>query len=364
MKLDYYKLLEVDPGASLAEIKKAYRTLAKKYHPDINPGSTSSEERFKIITEAYKILTDNEKRAQYDTIVSEFKAGTAPTAKMPEDFFIPVDEDLADFLKGFYIHHESEIKKARKGEDVRCNLKVTFKEAALGTEKEIFIPCTTECQQCGGTGVKAGSKIIRCSGCRGKGKVKNSRGLYEVCERCGGSGAKKTGLCTKCSGTGVVQSRRSIRVHVPPGIETGTRLKVKGMGMSGNCGGDPGDFFVVINIKKHDFFVREGLHICCTVPVPFLKALLGCSIEIPTLDGKKTIKVPSGTQTSKVIRIRRLGIVSTEKKRRGDLLVRVNVEMPVKLSREEKKMIKQMEKNINIKAYPETIKYRRKLETI
>jgi molecular chaperone DnaJ len=364
MKFDCYKILGLERDATIADIKKAYRSLAMKYHPDRNPEDESSEERFKLVTEAYEVLKDNRKRADYDRIISAVEYELSNSIESAQDdFLVPSDEILGDFLRGFFSERESSKKKSRRGEDLRYNLKLTFSEAALGAETEIRIPCQIQCPECVGTGVKAGAKAVICSGCRGKGKVKNSRGLFETCHICNGSGAIITASCKRCNGSGSIQSRLSILIDVPPGVEAGTRLQVKGMGMPGSNGGEHGDFFVVVHVKKHPFFEKEGLNVICSVPIPFFKAILGCSLEIPTLEGKRKVKIPPGTQFGKEIRLHGLGILSQQdRKKRGDLIIRLKVEMPKKLSREEKKILKTLEKDSKMKAYPLTSKYKKKME--
>lgn len=361
MKFDCYKILGLERDATIADIKKAYRSLAMKYHPDRNPEDESSEEKFKLVTEAYEVLKDSRKRAEYDRIIEVVEYDGIESVY--DDFSIPADEILGDFLRGFFSERESSKKKSRRGEDLRYNLKLTFSEAALGVETEIRIPCQIQCPECVGTGVKAGAKAVICSGCRGKGKVKNSRGLFETCHICNGSGAIITASCKRCNGSGSIQSRLSILIDVPPGVEAGTRLQVKGMGMPGSNGGEHGDFFVVVHVKKHPFFEKEGLNVICSVPIPFFKAILGCSLEIPMLEGKRKVKIPAGTQFGKEIRLHGLGILSQQdRKKRGDLIIRLKVEMPKKLSREEKKILKTLEKDSKMKAYPLTSKYKKKME--
>jgi len=365
MKLDYYRVMGLQGTTSAADIKKAYRRLAMQYHPDRNPGDESSEERFKLIKEAYEVLKDPRKRAKHDRMIAAFEARlTGKRQAAREEVFIPDDEILGDFLKGFYDKSENPGKKVRKGKDIRYNLKITFKEAARGAKKEIKLPCETVCPQCEGTGVRPGAGAAVCPGCRGKGKVKYSRSYFELCHTCNGSGAVITGHCTKCKGSGTVQSRRTILILVPPGVEAGTRLQMKGMGTPGSNGGKPGDIIVVVHVKRQPFFERDDLNIICNVPVPFIKAALGCSLEVPTLDGKKKVKVPPGSKTGRQIRFKAQGIRSQQSRKNGDLIICLKVEMPNKLSREEKRVLKTLQENSKPETYPRTAKYKKNMEKL
>lgn len=363
MKFDYYKILGLERNANISDIKRAYRKLAMQFHPDRNPGDNLSEERFKLVTEAYEVLKDANRRLEYDRIMASKVAEQAQrSSSFQDDFFIPADEMLGDFMRGFYSRNGDDKKSGRRGRDLRHNLKISFEEAALGVETEIKIPSSTQCPQCNGTGMKAGAKAIICTGCRGKGKVRNNKGLLTVCHICNGSGAVISGFCKRCNGSGKVRCRHSILVHVPPGVEAGTRLQVKNMGGPGSSGGKPGDLFVVIHVKKHPFFYREDFNVICNVPVPIFKAIPGCSLEIPTLEGKRKVKVPAGAQTGMEIRLSGLGIRSQQKKKRGDLIIRLHIEIPKKFSIKEKRILKTLEENIKIEKYPLTLRYIKNLK--
>ncbi len=362
MKIDYYKILGLDRNAGMADVKKAYRSHAMKYHPDRNPDDESSEERFKLIIEAYEILKDREKRDEYDRIVSAVEHEQANSHEsISDDFFIPPDEILGDFLRGFFNKQQSSRQKSHDGKNLRHNMRLTFHEAALGVETEIRIPCQIKCHQCDGTGLKAGAKAVVCSACKGRGKTEIRRGLPRLCRVCNGSGALMTGYCNKCNGSGNIQSRRSIPVSIPPGVETGTRLQIKGMGMPGRNGGKAGSLFIVVNVTKHPFFYKQDLNIVCDVPIPFFKAILGSDLEIPTLEGKKRIKIPAGVQTGKEIKLRGKGIRSQFTRKRGDLIVRLRVELPEKISREDRRALRSLEENSNAEHYPLFLKFNKKL---
>lgn len=363
MKADYYKILGIKKTADINDIKRAYRNLAMQYHPDMNPGDVSAEERFKIVTQAYEVLKDSKKRAAYDkSLLKTVFHLKGRGSQYKKDFYMPQDEMLRDFFKGFYFRQESVKAKSRKGKDLRQNLKISFKDAALGTETAVNVPCIKECSNCGGTGIRAGAKAVICSVCRGRGIAKDKQGLFQTCLKCNGSGAVITSYCARCKGKGRIWSHDDVHIHVPAGVETGSRLKVNGMGMQGKNGGVPGDFFVVVHVEKDLFWEREGIHIVCAVPVPFFKAVIGSSIDVPTLDGIKKIKLPPKTQNGDEIRIPEAGIVSRDKEVRGDLVIRIIVERPKKMLRMDKRMLRELAKKNDLKGYPLTLEFKRKIE--
>ncbi len=364
MNQDHYTTLGVDRTANTADIKRAYRELAMQHHPDRNPGDQDAEEQFKIVTEAYEVLSDVGRRAEYDQILDSAADKEAEKkAATPEEFYQHSDEMVRDFMHGFYGRGQRK-KKARQGDNLRFNLKVSFEEAALGAEKEIKVPGTKTCPTCKGSGVQAGSKMVRCRECRGRGKVRNSRGLYEVCRNCNGTGTVVTAYCKRCTGEGEVTTNRKIHVRVPPGIETGTRVQVKGMGLEGKDGGGAGDFFVVVHVGKHKMLERDGNDIRCTVPVPLFQALLGCTIEVPTLGGVKKLKLPAGSCNDYRKRLRGLGFRSPETGRRGDQVVEVQIETPKKLSRDLKRALKEFETKTTSEHYPKTAAFKKKIEKL
>ena len=363
MKIDYYKILGLNRNAGIDDVKKAYRSLAMQYHPDRNPEDESSVERFKLVTEAYEVLIDVKKRAKYDRVLSAFEFHDAEGVESGTDeYFIHEDEILRDFLRGYYNKQQSKKHNRQNGEDLRHNLRLTFNEAAKGVEKQIRIPGESQCFQCGGTGLKAGAKAIVCFVCEGRGRVRKRGGVFEACHKCKGSGAVVTGFCNRCNGSGVVLARRQMVINVPPGVETGTRMQIKGMGMPGSNGGKAGNLFVVVNVKKHPFFKKKNLDIICEVPLTFIKAIFGCMLEVPVLDGMKRIKIPSGTQSGKLIRLRGQGISLLHNSKRGDLIIRLIVVVPEKVSREDRKVLRELEKSICPKNYPAVYDYFRKLE--
>jgi molecular chaperone DnaJ len=363
MKPDYYKILGLQPGATSSEIKKSYRKLALKHHPDRNPNNEESEEKFKWISEAYQILNDPQKKnyydraffAQHEEVLRDFK-------KHEERFFYPPAHDLlGDFFRGFYSHAQGSAKpKSRRGEDLRYNLKVPFIDAALGADISISVPYQKECPVCHGSGAKAGSSDTMCSTCRGKGRVKSRKGsleYFKICYTCRGKGSVSSAPCVTCKGSGTVQSTQSITIPVPPGVETGTRLRVRGQGLSGHNGGAAGDLIVVVDVHTHPLLERRGLDVVCRVPVPFFTALLGGKIVIPMLEGKKTIRIAQGTHTGKDVIVPQRGIFSSDKSTRGNFILQLSVEMPYKLSPHDKKILTDLANHHLLKNYPATKKF-------
>lgn len=362
MKHDYYSILGITPDATALEIKKAYRMLAMKYHPDMNQGDPWAEEKFKLISEAYDALKDEDKRRAYDAgRVRETAARSRKEARREEPDIPYGDELLQDFYRGFYGSRDAKKEKGRRGRDIRQNLKIRFVDAAMGCEATIFVPFLDRCPSCRGTGMKAGARVIRCSECRQRGKVRDSRGFYKQCPKCHGTGTVVTAVCDTCHGGGKTWIRRELRLRVPPGVETGTRLRVPGMGMKGEHGGKSGDFFIVVHVEQHPFFTREGIDIHCKVPVSLSDARRGARIRVPTLEGIATIKIPPRTDTSTTVRLKGKGIPVEGSDRRGDLVFHVVVEQPKKATR---KAGKKSCRNAPSTAseYPASERFQKKLE--
>jgi len=363
MKTDYYMILGVDHNASSLDIKKAYRNLALKYHPDVNQGDEWAEEKFKLVAQAYEVLKKTETRKIYDkSLLKEENEQTRKSKHHKEVFNIPGDELLRDFYRGFYLRQDSAKIKGYRGEDIRQNIKISFSDSVRGTEAKIFIPHIALCTLCAGTGMKPGAKSIACKECRGKGVVRNKKGIYLMCPVCKGKGSIFTAHCSICHGNGKVWARQAARIHVPPGVETGSRLLVKGMGMKGRQGGTSGDCFVVVHVEKHPFFERRGLDIVCGVPIPFDKAKRGATIFIPTIEGLKKITVPAGITTGQSIVMHGLGISLEDIKKQGDLIIHVTVEMPRKKADQDKRKLKMPQKKGYISKYPLTECFQRKME--
>jgi molecular chaperone DnaJ len=363
MKPDYYKILELKPGATSSEIKKSYHRLALKYHPDRNQSNVEAEEQFKWVSEAYQILNDPAKRSQYDQDFFFRHADVLREFKKHEErfFYAPAHEVLGDFFRGFFNSPEGRAQpKKRRGEDLRYNLKVSFVDAARGANIEIKVPYHKECTVCHGTGAKPGVSAAVCPVCRGKGKVKNRNGsieFFKVCQSCRGKGAIISSPCLKCSGAGTVQAQRSLTVPVPAGVETGTRLRVRGQGATGYYGGQSGDLVVVIQVETHPLLERDGINLRCEVPVPVFRAVLGGKVEIPTLTGIKAIKIFPGSASGTQIRLSGEGLPSSHQGKRGDLVITLQVEMPRKLLKKQKDALNEWCRPDYLPQYPHSEKF-------
>jgi molecular chaperone DnaJ len=350
-KRDYYEVLGVSPDASPEEIKKAYRKLAQAHHPDKNPGDTSAEDRFKEIGEAYAVLSDAEKRETYNRFGTAGRGGEGFG-----DFDPGFGSIFDDIFEGFFGGRAGRTtRSAHRGADLRYNLEIRFEEAAAGVEKEIVIPRLEMCATCRGSGAKAGSQPVVCKTCRGTGQVRFSQGFLTVsqtCSRCRGEGRIVEHPCAACRGLGQTKAERTLTVKVPAGVETGTRLKLAGEGEAGVRGGGPGDLYVVIVVKEHPLFTRQGDDIYCEVPVGFTQAALGAQIEIPTIMGKTTLKLPPGTQTGAEFRVRGKGFPNVRGYGHGDLLARIFVEVPTHLTAKQRDLLEQYAKLENGEGSP------------
>ncbi len=376
-KTDYYEVLQVNRNASQDEIKKAYRRLAMKFHPDRNPGDPKAESKFKEISEAYEVLSDAAKREQYDRfghdgLKSAFGPGGFDFAR---DFTHAADlEDILGSIfgggGGFFDEIFGGGRRQRgtgpqRGADLRFDLEVDLEECAFGSEREIILPINEECSQCRGTGVAAGSKRETCKHCAGHGVVVSGGGFFQVrqtCPVCGGTGSIITKPCSACQGGGRVKARKRLTLRIPRGVETGSRLRLAGKGEDGIRGGPPGDLYVVINVRRHEVFERRGDDLFCEVPVPFEAAALGGELEVPTIDGFAKLKLAAGTENGKVFRLRDKGIQNVEGYGRGDLHVRVVVEVPVRLNSREKKALKEFGDAREEGAYPLARELRKRVE--
>jgi molecular chaperone DnaJ len=336
-KRDYYEVLGVERAASGQDLKSAYRKLAMQFHPDRNPGNHDAEEKFKEASEAYEILSDPDKRAKYD------RFGHA--ANIPFDGGFGFNGNINDIfgeIFGDLFGGRGRGRAARgRGSDLRYNLEITFEEAAFGTEVQVKVPRPKRCEACDGSGSKSRGRRT-CPTCGGAGEVRFTQGFFAVsrtCNHCGGSGQIVSDPCTQCGGAGKVESEATLTVKIPGGVDAGTRVRLAGEGEPGDQGGGPGDLYVVVHVKEHPIFVREGDEVLCEVPISFTQAALGSQIDVPTLDGKVKMKIPAGTQTGKVFRLRSKGIPHLHGAGRGDEHVRVVIETPGELSREQRELL-------------------------
>ena len=351
-KRDYYEVLGVNKGASDDEIKKAYRKVAKKYHPDLNPGNAEAEAKFKEANEAYDVLSNAQKRQQYDQFGhAAFEQGGA--GGYGAGGFGGFDDiDLSDifgsfFGGGFGGSRRQNNNGPRRGADISERIILTFEEAAFGVKKQIKIYRVEECDECNGVGSKDKNGKKTCTVCGGSGQVKNvQRSAFgqfvnvTTCKNCGGSGQVITNPCSKCKGKGKIKKARMVDVSIPAGIDSGETVSFRGLGDTGYKGGPKGDLLVTVVIKKHPIFERMGTEVYCTVPITFVQAALGAKIEIPTLDGKMEYEIPEGTQTDTTFRIRGKGIPGVRSGIRGDQIIKVVVEVPQKLNGEQKDALK------------------------
>lgn len=359
MKRDYYEVLGVSKNASQDEIKKAYRRLAMQYHPDRNK-SPGAEEKFKEISEAYGVLSDDEKRRQYDMfghagIDGRYTREDIFRGINFEDIFGDLGFDfmnLGNIFQSFFGGGSARARRGpSRGPDLRFDMEITLEEAAKGTEKKIKYPRLERCEVCGGTGAKPGTSPVTCSTCNGSGQVAFTKrtpfGQFtsvSTCRRCRGEGQIVETPCSKCRGTGKVKATKQLVVKVPPGVDTGSRLRLAGEGEAGEKGGPPGDLYVVIHVKPHDIFVREEDDLYLELPITFSQAALGSRIEIPTLNGNSILRIPPGTQSGTVLRLRGKGMPSMRGYGRGDLHVRVQVRTPTNLSPEQRRLFQELAK--------------------
>src|SRR5258708_19062751 len=309
-KRDYYDVLGVGRSAGAEEIKKAYRKVALKCHPDRNPGDKESEERFKEASEAYQILSDPERRAQYDRFghaAFEQGGGFGGFDFSPAGFEVIFGDIFGDFFGGTRRGRG----RTRRGEDLRYDLEVSFEEAIFGAEKTLHVPRLATCSDCKGSGSKNGAPRETCSACRGSGQLRYQQGLFSIAKTCGqcqGQGSVLRDPCRTCGGAGAVQAQHTLSVRIPPGIDTGSRLKLRGEGESGLHGGPTGDLYVVLHVREHPLFSRDGNDIICDVPIGFTQAALGAEIDVPTPHGKMKMKIPAGTQSGNVFRLKGKGV--------------------------------------------------------
>lgn len=348
-KRDYYEVLNVGRSASGEEIKRSYRKLAVKFHPDKNPDDPHAEEKFKELGEAYDVLSDGEKRAAYDRFGHAAFAqggGRAGGFHDPFDIFREVfgGGGGGGIFETFFGGGGAQPDGSQRGSDLRYDMQITLEEAAFGVEKEIEVRKLDACEICHGSGAAPGSRAVTCPTCRGRGQVISSRGFFQVsqtCPNCHGLGEVIERPCERCHGEGRVEKTSRIKIKVPAGISHGSRLRSGGNGEAGVRGGGQGDLYIVVHIKEHPIFQREEDNLFCEVPISFATAALGGEVPVPTLEGKASLKVPAGTQSGQSFRLRSKGVVQVNGRERGDLYARLLVEVPTHLNSEQRQKLEE-----------------------
>ena len=357
-KRDYYDVLGVDKSADKNDIKRAYRKLAMKYHPDRNPDDEKAAASFREVTEAYEVLADEEKRARYDQYghagvddqMGGFGAGGFQSSHAYQDFGDLFGSVFGDAFGG------GGGQQHNQGSDLRYNLNITLEEAALGKEVELEIPKHESCDTCSGSGARPGTNPVPCSTCGGHGQVQMQQGFFAVrrtCPSCQGAGKKIESPCVSCGGTGRKKVKKNLKVKIPAGVYDGAQVRVGREGEAGTQGGAPGDLFIVVRIKEHAMFERDGADLHCEMPITFPQATLGAEVDAPTLDGKVKIRIPAGTESGRVFRLRGHGVKDVRVHQKGDLFVRVQIAVPKKLTAKQEELLKAFAKETGDEVYPE-----------
>jgi molecular chaperone DnaJ len=347
-KRDYYEVLGVSRDVNEADLKKAYRRLAMKYHPDRNKDDKEAEEKFKEVKEAHDILSDAQKRAAYDQYGH---AGVDPSAAGGAGFGggASFNDIFGDVFGDIFGGGARSRNRAYRGSDLRYNMELNLEEAVAGTTVKIKIPTLVACNTCGGSGAKKGSQATTCTTCGGTGQVRIQQGFFSVqqtCPHCHGQGKMIKDPCHDCHGQGRVEERKTLSVKVPPGVDNGDRIRLSGEGEAGENGGPPGDLYVQIHVRPHPIFERDGANLLCQVPISVATAALGGELEVPTLDGRVMLKIPNETQTGKLFRVKGKGVRPVRGGGQGDLICRVVVETPVKLTAKQKELLREFENSM------------------
>ncbi|WP_107572394.1 molecular chaperone DnaJ [Clostridioides difficile] len=369
-KRDYYEVLGISKGAEAQEIKKAYRKLAMKYHPDRNPGDKEAEEKFKEINEAYEVLSDDTKRKTYDQFGHDGLNGQGGFGGQGFGGFENMFGDIfGDMFGGSFGGGRTRRRGPQRGADIRQSVTISFEEAAFGKKMSIKVNRSEECEECNGTGAKPGTSKKTCSTCNGTGQVRTVQrtpfgniASSRPCSTCNGTGEVIESPCSKCHGTGNTRKVKTIEVDIPAGIDDGQMIKLSGQGEVGEKGAPRGDLYIVVNVKSHPLFTRDGNDIYFEMPITFVQATLGDEIEVPTLDGKVKYSVPEGTQTGTVFRLKEKGIPRIRGNSRGDQYVKVVVEIPKKLNDKQKELLREFAKECGSNVHEKKKTFGQKIE--
>lgn len=353
---DYYKILGVGKKASLSEIKKAYRKLARKYHPDLNPGDKAAERSFKEITEAYEVLKDPEKRKQYDmfgAVGANFRTGKRPSGFNGFDFTTTGSSTFGDIFEtifgggGPFTQSQKQQRKPEQGEDLRYSMNLNFMDAAHGIETPIQLNRKESCGSCGGKGIDRNSPKTACTRCKGTGRNQQQTGFMKfssVCSLCGGTGHMPGESCRSCGGEGRLDKVTKIRVRIPAGVDNDSKVRITGKGNFGRLGGPAGDLIISIKVTEHKFFERDGENLEVLLPVTYMEAALGAKVEVPTLDGSTLLKIPPGTSSAQKLRLRGKGIMNPKTRSKGDMIIEIKIVPPPTTDIEVRRLLKKIEK--------------------
>jgi len=358
-KTDYYELLGVPRTASDADLKAAFRKLAMQHHPDRNPGDSECEHRFKEVNEAYEVLKDPQKRAAYDRFGhAAFEQGMGGAGQGFGADFASAFSDIFDDLFGMGGRRGGRGSGRERGADLRFNMEITLEEALEGKTAELRLPTAVTCEDCSGTGAKAGTKPKTCAHCGGQGKIRHAQGFFTLertCPICGGRGPVIEDPCATCSGSGRVTRERTLSVNIPPGVEDGTRIRLAGEGEAGVRGGSPGDLYIFLSIAQHPIFQRDGADLHCRVPISIVTASLGGEFQVPAIGGGMTrVKVPAGTQSGRRFRLQGKGMPVLRSRQTGDMYVQVIVETPQKLTKRQKELLAEFDRLSSAETQPES----------